>query len=118
MKKFLIGFLIFFVVSVIIFIFIRLKNNKNNEEVSSNTNTNNNKGSTKDPCEGFKYDYSLVLKKGDKGCNVRMLQRDINKYGGNLVVDGIFGQKTENELYRLVKRKTSSIGMLNADLYR
>ena len=38
---------------------------------------------------------SLLLRKGSTGEGVKELQSNLNKIGYNLVVDGIFGQKTE-----------------------
>lgn len=37
----------------------------------------------------------IVLKKGNKGDAVKVLQEELNKHGADLVVDGIFGVKTE-----------------------
>ena len=46
----------------------------------------------------FENPYTLsadILKKGDRGDSVKWLQFQLNMNGANLVVDGIFGVKTE-----------------------
>jgi len=40
----------------------------------------------------------MVLRSGDKGDPVRMLQRDLNKLGYMLLVDGDFGNATSNAI--------------------
>ena len=95
-----------------------IKNNKNNKENNSSLLEDKNSTNSVDPCANFKYDYTITLKKGDKGCNVRELQRTINKFSNSkLLVDGIFGQKTEDALYSLIKRREASLGLLYSELY-
>lgn len=40
-----------------------------------------------------------TLKQGDRGADVRQLQTDLNALGANLAVDGIFGDKTYEQVY-------------------
>lgn len=44
----------------------------------------------------FMRNYQPILRKGDKGEDVKMLQKALNKNGYNLTVDGIFGTNTYN----------------------
>lgn len=46
-----------------------------------------------------------VLKKGSKGEDVKELQKILNKFGYNLVVDGIFGTNTETAVLSFQKLK-------------
>lgn len=39
-----------------------------------------------------------VLRKGNRGDNVKILQRKLNLFGGHLTVDGDFGDKTETSV--------------------
>lgn len=44
----------------------------------------------------FMKNYQPILRKGDKGEDVKMLQMALNKNGYNLTVDGVFGTNTYN----------------------
>jgi len=57
---------------------------------------------------GDDLDYTLVLEKGSRGKEVEELQKKL----GNLVVDGIFGSKTEarlKEVYQVDKTRLSDL---------
>lgn len=45
-----------------------------------------------------------VIKQGSKGEYVRWLQWELNRYGANLVTDGVFGQKTEKALMEFQRK--------------
>lgn len=47
-----------------------------------------------------------IFKIGAKGESVKTLQKKLNKFGYNLMVDGIFGIKTENAVYDFQRRNT------------
>ena len=66
-----------------------------------------------------------VLKRGDSGNAVRLLQERLNKFGFNLKIDGVFGEGTENAVRTFQERLSLAVDgvvgsqtwkFLNADL--
>lgn len=50
------------------------------------------------------YNLKFLLKKGSRGKSVEILQLKLNEYGSNLIVDGIFGNKTKNAVKEFQKK--------------
>lgn len=97
--------IVVFVLIILLFLYRRVKERTIQKKYDVDTGKDKQNNGTSGTVETIKSYFPL--KRGDGFSNmvinryVRNIQKYLNKKGGNLVVDGLFGEETENALYSI-----------------
>jgi hypothetical protein len=94
-------------------------NKDSNASNNSSSSNNNSNSSTQEPPKTSSSGLPIkgnntVLKKGDKAAEVKYIQYEYNRqhatplFKTKLVEDGVFGQNTENAVFEIMNKKTTS----------